>query len=689
MKRPLLILLCLLLMGAYTGDVKVIRFQHAAVSAPDLPVVELTARWQALTSAGHPFLIRLDRGAALPARRQPIVNGLRWLAPVPPRAWIVQAVDRAAPILPSIRWCGPLPPDAKLGPGMNKHRTYHALRVRQTAQPTAIMQLNRQVTLNSLLQNPRVWMIDVSRPSFRPANDIARALAGADLLQDSPWNLNGRNVTIAIWDEGKVSHPDFDERLTNVRAVAVSEHSTHVAGTMAGDGKQSNFRIYRGIAPAATIFAWDFEDPLADLPAALNRDVIWGNNSWTYWIENSLDNCELLNAYDDYTASYDEHLALDEPPVIGMSFGAGNMADMNDCGISLRDGYMSLPPPGTAKNVITVGSTDDGRSLSYFSSMGPTSDGRIKPDVVALGCESDWDGYVTSTLPGGIYGAPGWCGTSMATPQVTGAIALLWQQAKKLKFNPTNSLVKALIIAGARNIGRAGPSFSHGWGHLDIATSVAMLKNEAYDAGSLTAEEDALEWEIEIPADWPQIEITLVWDDPPASPTAEQTLVNDLDLRLVGPKGVAHPPWTLDPVDYDLPAARNEDHLNNVEQVRVKNPAAGTWIIRVSATVLQSEQHFSLAGWMLGGLTCDRDGDRAPGAQCDGDDCNDNDPLVHRGAVEICGDDIDQDCDGNIDEGCGGDIPDDDDDDGSEIIPDEDEDKEEDRDDDDNGGCGC
>jgi hypothetical protein len=105
---------------------------------------------------------------------------------------------------------------------------------------------------------------------------------------------------------------------------------------------------------------------------------------------------------------------------------------------------------------------------------------------------------------------------------------------------------------------------------------------------------------------------------------------NDLELRLIDPDDNEHLPWVLDPADYDAAATRGADHLNNSEQVRVDNPAAGRWKVRVSHRLLVQEQTFSLAGWALNRLDCDRDGDRSPGEICQGDDCDEDDPTIHR-----------------------------------------------------------
>jgi len=683
MKRALAVLILLLPATLALAGTQVVSFRAVDVAAPDLPPAELQQRWQQLASAGTPFLVRLEGGASLPHARQPVIEGVQYLRPVPPYSWIVRAVVRRAAPPSNLRWCGELPPQAKLGVGLARSVATDIVRVQRVDHTVATIRLDRNNTLDALLNDPEVIAVDAAHPPFRPANDVVRLITGAETVQANPWNLTGENITLGIWDEGDVKHPDFDGRLTNVRSVGTSEHATHVAGTMAGDGSLSDGR-YRGIAPAAEIYAWDFEDPIADMPDAVEYGIAWNNNSWTYWISNDLENCSYLNTYDELSASYDALVRGDMLATpIGTVFAAGNMGGDTDCGIELRDGYSSLPPPGTAKNVVCVGSTDDGHDMSWYSSFGPTEDGRIKPDIVALGCQEPGTGYITSTLPPNVYGGDGWCGTSMATPQVTGAAALLLQLAERNGLDLFPAAVKALLIAGARDIQKRGPDYRSGYGHLDLPAAVAMLSNDGLTVGALSEEETVYELEVEIPVGLPMIELTLVWDDPAPSETAKQLLVNDLDLRLIDPGGGNYRPWVLNPDEPSAVATRSEDHTNNVEQVRIDDPAGGIWTVRVTATVLQVQQPFALAGWMLGDTSCDGDGDRSPGTQCGGDDCDDGDPDTHVGAPEICDDEIDNDCDGFVDEGCSEDTPD-------PIVVDDDEDDEDDEDNDGGGGgCSC
>ncbi len=151
----------------------------------------------------------------------------------------------------------------------------------------------------------------------------------------------------------------------------------------------------------------------------------------------------------------------DEANVINMSIGGGGASDGTDplskavnlavergvpvavaAGNSGYGGLGTINVPGVAQKAITVGASTKSDTLAYFSSRGPTIDMRIKPDILAPG------EYITSSVPGGQYQS--WSGTSMATPLVTGAIALL-RQAYGNDVPPR--LLKEKLMFTAKDLG--------------------------------------------------------------------------------------------------------------------------------------------------------------------------------------------------------------------------------------------
>jgi hypothetical protein len=132
------------------------------------------------------------------------------------------------------------------------------------------------------------------------------------------------------------------------------------------------------------------------------------------------------------------------------------------------------------------------------------------------------------------------------------------------------------------------------------------LREKRYAVGSLRQGESKT-FTLRVPADARNLKVTLVWNDPAALPNTTPALENDLDLRLAGPGGNAWLPWKLDPAAdparLSAPAVRGEDHLNNVEQVSLDKPAAGTYLVSVKGFAVGSgAQAFYVAyQWDAGG----------------------------------------------------------------------------------------
>jgi subtilisin family serine protease len=128
---------------------------------------------------------------------------------------------------------------------------------------------------------------------------------------------------------------------------------------------------------------------------------------------------------------------------------------------------ISITDPGNAQSVITVGATHGWEphnyGVSYFSSRGPTGDGRLKPDLVAPGEK------VSSTIPG--QREDFLDGTSMAAPHVSGAAALLLARNPELTGQP--ELIKRILCDNATDLGRE-PYFQ-GSGLLDVLRALQAV----------------------------------------------------------------------------------------------------------------------------------------------------------------------------------------------------------------------
>lgn len=256
-------------------------------------------------------------------------------------------------------------------------------------------------------------------------------------------------------------------------------------------------------------------------------------------------------------------------------------------------GYDTIITRMCAKNVLTVGAVRDAVSLGLrdpslalmttFSGWGPTDDGRIKPDVVANGNTVRTVSYTGDDR----YGSGS--GTSFAAGSASGAAALLLDAAARAipGWRMRASTLKALLIHGATDIGASGPDYANGYGLIDVLSSVTRIADQATTAtiGAWPIVEDRLDDDFSFATYtvfWDggsDLAATLCWTDPAGSPVGDllnvttPTLVNDLDLRLIGPDG-AHYPFRLDRANPAAAATTGDNAVDNVEQVRVK-PGSG------------------------------------------------------------------------------------------------------------------
>ncbi|HRX87525.1 MAG TPA: S8 family serine peptidase, partial [Phycisphaerae bacterium] len=466
--------------------------------------------------------------------------------------------------------------------------------------------------IDTLAANDAVQYIEPALPRMSTDNAENRALTQADIVQAAPYNLDGSGVTVLVYDGGtaRSTHVDFQGRLFVRDGSGMDTHPTHVSGTIGGAGVANS--NYKGMAPGVTLQSYGFQYDgsgvfLYTNPGDIESDFNQAINTYGAVISNA--SIGTNTSVNGFPCSYEGDYGVTSTVIDAIARGSlgapmrmiwanGNERQVSTCGST----YHTTAPPSCAKNHITVGavnSNDD--SITSFTSWGPADDDRLKPDVAAPGCQTNGDGGVTSCSDASNTAYVTYCGTSMATPTVTGCSALLIQDYKaQFPSEPLfrNSTLKAWLAHSAVDRGNAGPDYQFGYGSIRIQAAIDLMRSGAFVENSISQGE-VYSRTITVNAGTAVFKTTLAWDDVPGTPNVSPALVNDLDLRVYDPSGTRRFPWTLGGLaNPSAPAVRTQaNHVDNIEQVYVANPAAGTWTIEVYGyNVPQGPQTFSLVG---------------------------------------------------------------------------------------------
>jgi hypothetical protein len=465
-------------------------------------------------------------------------------------------------------------------------------------------------------------------------------------------DFHGRIVGITSYPitedyESEVANPGADDG----PADRSDGHGTHVAGSVLGSGEASRGLEgvrgpIRGLAYEAKLFFQAVEQEvkwlsrsdarengrwvLAGIPAdvrdlfsdAHRRGARIHTNSWGGGDPGAYDTqCEQL---DRFVWDHRDFCIL---------VAAGN--DGEDVDGQGRIAEMSVTSPATAKNCITVGGcenerpefrsqkygaaswwpdsfpvapfksdpmADDSNQVMAFSSRGPTLDGQIKPDVVAPGTfilstrstqiplnDVGWGKFAPSRL----YFHLG--GTSMATPLVAGAVAVLRQYLRRRRriARPSAALLKAALVASAERIGNAQDrrllyDIHQGFGRVDVDRILAPTRPVSatfVDRRRGLHTGDLWQRRFRVKSSRRPLRLVMAYSDYPG-----RSLVNNLNLIVTDPAGRVH--YGNANQGHSVPEVKN-----NVEVVHVERPTPGEWSIAVAASSIpHGPQPFALVG---------------------------------------------------------------------------------------------
>ena len=432
--------------------------------------------------------------------------------------------------------------------------------------------------LTALARHPYVTGVNPDLGEDVPYNMEVRTTSGVTALNSgiagAP-DLNGLGVVIGIGDGGHLGgHPDIGDRVvysTTYYNAGWATHPDMVAGIIGSSGA-INTR-HRGVAPLSELVIEASSGITANAPTYLaDYGMTITNNSY-----GPSFHCNLVGKYYGSSSSLDQQL-LDYPDLMHV-YASGNSGRSSCPGTEPTYGNI-VAGPQTAKNTLTVGNLHTNRSIFVGSSAGPTFDGRLKPEIVAIGTN------VTSTNRDDGYGTGS--GTSYSSPAVAGILALLTERYRALNAgaNPAGALLKAIACNTAEDLGPAGPDFRYGYGLLDAPRALSTVEAGDFASGNVV-QGDVKTFPVQVATGMTRASMMLYWADAPG-PTSNsgRVLINDLDLAVVTPAGDTVRPWVLDHTQPTALATQGTDTLNNIEQVTFDNPAPGTYTIVVRGAAL-------------------------------------------------------------------------------------------------------
>lgn len=387
-------------------------------------------------------------------------------------------------------------------------------------------------------------------------------------------NYDGSGVLVAIGDDGNLyNHVDYTGRLVFQTSVPNGgNHGEMVAGIVFGAGNINP--AARGMAPGADVAYFDYFD---------NGDYYLEGTDSMY---NNMGVVITQSSYSNGTNAGYTQLCRDmdkdvrENRALNHVFSAGN-AGSSSTSYGAGPGWGNITGGHKqGKNVIATANLTWNDNLNSSSSRGPAYDGRIKPDMGAVGTE------VLTTDENNGYRLGG--GTSSASPGVSGTLAALYQAYKENNAQalPDGGLMKSILMNTAEDLGNPGPDFYYGYGRINAMRAVEVIENQTYFVDSVSqGETDTIS--LTVSPNTAEMRVMLYWTDPAGNVMASRALVNDLDF--VVEKGTSSwQPWVLDPTpipaNLSSNAVRATDSLNNSEQVTIDNPATGEYKLIINGS---------------------------------------------------------------------------------------------------------
>jgi subtilisin family serine protease len=414
----------------------------------------------------------------------------------------------------------------------------------------------------------------------QPDNNVGRTNHRNNMVaQDFAGGLGytGAGVNVMLQDDGIIGpHVDYTGRLMQQYITFNGgDHGDHCAGIIMGGGNKDP--LTRGMGWGANLYVYEAA-PYQGFDSIYNH---YNSNGIVITSTSYSDGCNA--GYTTLAQTLDQQI-VDMPSLIHV-FSAGNTGT-SDCGYGAGTGWGNVTGGHKhSKNSIAVGNLTYMDVIANSSSRGPVHDGRMKPEVCAVGTN------VYSTIDTDDYGFK--TGTSMSCPGVSGTFSQLYHAYKDLNgnVNPPSGLMKGVLMNTADDLGNAGPDFIYGYGRINARKAVKTIQQQQYVSGSV-GNSGSNTHTINVPSSTGRLKVLVYWHDIPAAVNASVALVNDLDMTMSDPSNTSWQPWVLNftPPASNLSAAatRGTDVRNNHEQITIDNPASGNYTVTIAGTAVPS-----------------------------------------------------------------------------------------------------
>jgi hypothetical protein len=544
------------------------------------------------------LLVEMDPAVAREVRALPYV---RWVGPYHPayrlEEFLFRNTSRAAEVYPLMRYNIEVMEPPQKAVVADRIRGMGGVVDRADAGKVLIEATLTPAQLFEIVRWDEVLFVDRWGP-YTDDMDIVREISGANYIETVA-GFTGQGVRGEIFDCGlNYSHHDFESRpLIFHTTCDVQWHGSCTTGICFGDG--SGNAQARGLLPDGQGIVADYDVVGLTGQSRYDHDAeLLGEPYWAVFQSASCGSVPWTTTYTTISADTDQ-MIFDHDLVHTQS--------------QSNTGNQSSRPQAWAKNVIACGGIYHYGTLDRSddrwnggASIGPASDGRIKPNLSHF-----YDGVYTVGCCAYLSYEPGFYGTSCSTAIIGGHVGLFFQMWAAGIFGneviPGGTVfenrchaatARALLINSAYQYDFTGLTHDltrthQGWGMPDLA-NLYDLRDRLYivDETDVLAPFAVARHPIPVGPDEPALKVTMVYADPPGNPAVQsQHRVNDLSLAVISPGGmIYYGNQGLYEGVWSVPGG-SPDTKNTEECVYVQMPQPGIWVVEVHADEIIQDGH--------------------------------------------------------------------------------------------------